>query len=203
MPEREHRLRALVTAERKDLIHNDLANAAFYLKERVVTRDAADDRDGIFLDMMAAAAMTAFAFEAYLNFLGTAKVVAWKDRAPILAKLDILRTVFGIAAPQDARPYSTVRELIGLRNTLAHGQPHFTKIRKEAEGTHSELMELVRPVQPEWERMLTPDFVVRAYEDVEGIWRQMLDAADIDIFETASVIGPYGLELRGKAEGEV
>lgn len=201
MADREQRLRVLIEAKRKDLIHNDLANSAFYLKERVIARDAAGDREGIFLDMMAAATMTAFALEAYLNFVGTTKVPDWKDRAGIRAKLDSLRAFLKIDAPLDVRPYATVGELIELRNTLAHGKPRISKIREVAEGTYDELHARMRPPQPDWEKSLTPEFVVRVYEDVEAIWREMLNAAGIDILDTATVIGPYGMELLGLADG--
>ncbi|MER9949517.1 hypothetical protein [Mesorhizobium sp. M0047] len=69
---------------------------------------------------------------------------------------------------------------------LAHGKPVLTKQKQEAEGTDSELQTLLRNYKPEWEAKLDPDFVSRAYEDVEAMWRTMLEAGQINVIETIS-----------------
>jgi hypothetical protein len=61
-----------------------------------------------------------------------------------------------------------------------------TKQKQEAEGTDSELQALLRNYKPEWESKLDPDFISRAYEDVETIWRTMLEAGQINVIESIS-----------------
>ena len=190
------RIRALVTNDQLDLIHNDLSNAAFHLKERVVL--ALSDggrRDGVFLDMMAMLTMTAFTFEAYLNFLGWKLVADWKERARTTKKMKLLRNTLGIATDYNKRPYATIRTMIKIRNMLAHGQPTMPEQRVfEAVGTHDELRKLLRDYKPAYERLITPDFVMTAYQDVEAIWEEMLTAAGIVRHKTWSG-GSQGFEL--------
>src|SRR4051812_34761067 len=55
----------------RELIHNDLISSAFNLKQRIEAMMERGDLKGIGLDIMAAVTMTAFAYEAYLNFVGS------------------------------------------------------------------------------------------------------------------------------------
>ncbi|RWA78216.1 hypothetical protein [Mesorhizobium sp.] len=84
--EAQPKIRALLEIEDADFIHNDLANAAFHLKERVRKAMEAGERDGIGLDMMAALTMTAFAHEAYLNFIGDMVIEGWDERQALWKK---------------------------------------------------------------------------------------------------------------------
>lgn len=177
-------MRALLEIKSADYIHNDLSSAAFYFKEGVAERLKRDERDGIFLQMMAALVMTAFSLEAYLNFLGSQKVANWNDRMAISGKLKTLCDEFGVAQDETDRPFSTVAELVALRNTLAHGKPQIIDTKIEVIGTHDELMARMRGPKAEWETKVAPEFVETAYDDVEEIWRRLLTAAKIETIET-------------------
>jgi hypothetical protein len=192
------RIRALMTNDHVDLIHNDLASAALYLKGRVEDALAhGGRRDGVFLDLMAALTMTAFTFEAYLNFLGWKAVPSWAERARTTQKMKLLRKTLGISTDYNNRPYSTIRTLIKIRNMLAHGQPFLPEQRQwEDVGTDSELKRKLRNYKPAYERLITPDFLSEAHADVEAIWIEMLAAANIETHETWSG-GSQGFELLG------
>jgi hypothetical protein len=51
-------------------IHNDLSNNDFYFKKRIESRLQKKDEEGIAFDYMAYLVLSAFAFEACINFLG-------------------------------------------------------------------------------------------------------------------------------------
>ena len=55
----ERRIKAKLDREWRDLIHNDLSSAAWYFEQRVQARIAADDREGVGFEMIAALTMTA------------------------------------------------------------------------------------------------------------------------------------------------
>jgi hypothetical protein len=195
------RIRALLEIKNQDLIHNDLSNAAFYFKKRIDERIAKNDHDGIFLEMIAALTMTAFALEANLNFVGSNKVKGWNDWQSVGNKLKEVCKSLDLNPDHNKRPYATVAKLISIRNTLAHGKPQIVEIKEEVEGTHDELMARVRNYQNEWEKAVTPAFVAEAYDDVEAIWQEMLKAAKIDVIESTSG-GSGGIEFLGYAEPE-
>lgn len=184
--EAQPRIRALLEIDNADLIHNDLANAAFHFTERVRKAIEAGEREGVGHDMMAALTMTAFAYEAYLNFVGNAAIEHWDERQSLWKKERQILESLGLEWKENERPRSTTRELRDFRDVLAHGKPVLTKQTQEAEGTDSDLQTLLRNYKPEWETKLDPDFVSRAYEDVEAMWRAMLQAGQINVIETIS-----------------
>lgn len=180
----QRRIRALLELESVELIHNDLSNAAYYFKSRMDKRIKHGERDGVFHEMMAALMMTAFSLEAYLNFIGWSKLANWNERKKIHDKLKAVCEALGIKADYDKRPLSTVGDLIEFRNMIAHGKPRIVKDKRIAEGTHDELTAELRGYQAELDRIVTPDFVKTAYDDVEKLWQEMLTAANIDVMET-------------------
>lgn len=195
----QRRIRALLEIKRVDFIHNDLSNTAFYFKERIASKVAKGELDGVFLEMIAALTMTAFAFEAYLNFVGHHKIKDWDEWLSLKAKLKLILKELRLSVDHNKRPYVTIGKIIGIRNELAHGKPKLTETKKVEVGTHDELAEQLRSFQLEWEKTLTPDFVVEAYDDVEAIWRALLEAANIRVFETLSG-GSSGIQFLSYAE---
>ncbi len=202
-------IRAKVTNEVVDYPHNDIANAAYFFRERLSEAfDKNERREGLFLDMMALITMTAFALEGYVNLIGSRLIErcvtdsdraaeAWGafERKRTRQKIKSIRKATGILIDWNKRPYVTVSELIDLRNMFAHPKPHRPEKREyEAVGTDSELKQLLRDYRPEYEARLTWNFACRAYEDVEQIWQELLDAAKIDRFDTMSG-GTQGLQL--------
>jgi hypothetical protein len=119
---------------RKDMrlyIHNDLMNAADYLKRRIDERSKKGDRDGIGLDIMACLTIIAFSFEAQMNFLGFKLIQKWEERKPYLYKFQRVAKRLNVTVDYNSRPHSTVKELKEFRDTLAHGKPEEIKGEKE------------------------------------------------------------------------
>jgi hypothetical protein len=82
---------------------------------------------------MAGMVMAYFAFEAYLNFVGSRiEPIKWREERKFFSKdpyrgtqgkLKLLCEKYRIEVDHDKRPYVTIRELGRLRNYLAHGKP--------------------------------------------------------------------------------
>lgn len=202
-------IRARLTNDTIDFPHNDIANAAFYIRERLTKAFEEKDRgDGIFLDMMAMVTMVAFALEGYVNFVGMTLIersaadresaaASWSDyeRKSTKDKIKAVRRMTGAEINWNERPYATIAELNELRNRFAHPKPHKPKVREwEAVGTDAEFRKQLRDYRPEYEERLTWDFCTRAYDDVEAIWQQLLEVAKINPFDALSG-GSQGFEL--------
>lgn len=179
------RIKARLEIERMELIHNALSSAAFHLKCRVEKALSPEgDREGVGLDVMAGITMLAFTCEAYLNFVGNLKITDWDERASGKVKRKLIWKKLGLEWEPHTRPASTLLRLKKARDIMAHGKP--VEVRKEwtAEGTHDELQKSLREYQSDFDELVTPEFFALAYEDVEAVWRLLLEAGDIKFHET-------------------
>lgn len=150
------------------------------VKRQVVHAEA--NPKGALLDDLVALVFASHALEGYANFLG-AKIapdlwVGERERflkTGLDGKLAALHERCGLAAPEKGRrPYSTVRELKRLRDSIAHPRtivsaPHRTEY---AEGKEPPLFE--------WgylDRTVSHQRAVRAMEDVKAIADRLHGAA--------------------------
>lgn len=170
-------------AHRNIYIHNDISNAAFYFKRRVDERAAADDRQGIALEIMAGLTLLAFAVEAKFNFLGAKLIAGWNERAPALTKIAAVCGHLGVAPDFAARPYSSVEKLKTFRDTLAHGKPDEKNFDREVVATAEEL-DAMGILHADWEAYLDQAFFHEAYADVDQIWKDLLAKTHLTIFDT-------------------
>ena len=206
---KQPRIRARLTNDTTDFPHNDIANAALYMRERLSKAFEDKDRgDGIFLDMIAMVTMVAFALEGYVNFVGITLIersatdkgsaaASWSDyeRKSTKDKVKALLKMTGVDIDWNKRPHATIGELNEIRNMFAHPKPHKPKVREwEAVGTDAEFRKQLRDYRPEYEERLTWEFCTRAYDDVEAIWQCLLDVAKINPFDALSG-GSQGFEL--------
>lgn len=208
-------VRVLMQNDFVSFIHNDVANAAYFIHERLkATQDSGVEHPGLFLELIALVSMTASALEGYANYLGYRMIlpeektrqqadpsileaITWEafERKPVIDKLKVIAAHHGMTVDWGARPYQTVRALVNLRNLFAHPKPVRPKDREfVAEGRHSDLAQQLRDYRPEYEEQLTWPFADQAYVDVEAIWKKMLEGAGIEVHETWSG-GPQGFSL--------
>lgn len=122
----------------------------------------------------------AFAFEAYMNHVGVALIGSswdfyWRHGEKFRRLRETLRITF---PPDDQRPLSTLRELITLRNTLAHGKTYTIGPVETLHEVTDDLDALVSErLLTAWEaRIETADFARQAREDVEAIMKTLHDA---------------------------
>lgn len=180
-------------------VHNNLANTAFYFRERISARMAKDDREGIGLEMTACLVMIAFAMEAHVNFFGWKLApTKWDDRDQIKAKIKVIAKHVGMSVDFGKRPYSTVKDLKAFRDQLAHGKPEII-VRKEDEfiTTHEEIEALPFP-SASWEKLVTQDFIDQAYEDMNAIWEEILAASGLEVFDAVTK-GDRSIQYIGEA----
>ncbi|MDE3239181.1 MAG: hypothetical protein KGN33_09490 [Paracoccaceae bacterium] len=179
------KLKVKLQAHHHILIHNDLANVAHRFKTTVDKRLELEDREGISLEIMAALAFIAFTTEARLNFIGF-KIFGdkWGERENPYEKVRNLCKVLNLSCDFGKRPFKTMEDVQRLRNGMAHGKPIELQVDETIEVDEDDLEELgaIRP--PEWEGLVTADFLNLAYEDCDRIWKTFLNAAGLTVFDT-------------------
>jgi hypothetical protein len=163
-------------------VHNDLAGAAYHFKETIESKLAANDRKGIAFDYMACMVMLAFTFEAQINFLGLKLIDEWKEKQPFNDKVDEILDCLEFVPDRNVRPYSAIGYLKKFRDSLAHGKPDETEFDEVIDVPDG----AVRPIDlnGEWLQYCNHDSVFNTYDDVDAIWKELLQKSGIEVFET-------------------
>ncbi|MFN3582816.1 MAG: hypothetical protein ACK4TT_02655 [Phenylobacterium sp.] len=112
---------AVVEHEREVNTYAELWHAANVMFEK-----GQADRKGSAWAFLSCLTLSAFAFEAYMNHVGDARLENWDDLERALspmAKLRHLSLTFRVdLGGRGERPLQTLDELTKLRNVLAHGR---------------------------------------------------------------------------------
>lgn len=171
-------------AKKHIYVHNDLSNAAYHFNKIINERFANDDIEGIAFDILAELVFLAFTIEAKVNFLGSKLVGGWKERERFWTKINLVLDRLSLEVDFDTRPYSTVKRLKELRDSLAHGKPLLLELDEETviDAHDDESIDL----RAEWQSYCIKEFANEAYGDVNEIWRQLLSASKLTLFETLS-----------------
>lgn len=164
-------------------IHNDLSNAALYFKERIESRLQNEDEEGIAFDYMAFLVLSAFACEARINFLGKKLVSDWNEYSAFHVKVSKVLSTVGITQKSNQRPFSTLKTIKDLRDTLAHGKPHET-IKDEEVIIEQDEANMRVSLTAEWRKYCTLEVMRIVHEDLDTIWKMLLEKADIRVFDT-------------------
>jgi hypothetical protein len=156
-------------------IHNDLDGAALYLTQNVKEKVATGNHNALTFDCMAAGTMLAFAFEAYPNFMGARFIGHWNERADVNTKINKVFQHLKISPDWSKRPFSSISAMKKLRDTLAHGQPETVEVEKDviekADGPKGKKIDL----SGKWEKLCSPDMIINAHDDLENVWKEMID----------------------------
>jgi len=133
-------------------------------------------KSGLVWYFMSSIVLSAFAYEAYLNHLGAAVFQAgWgkHERDPSHKKLKRLAKHLGVnLGRQKDRPLATIRKLVEVRNTLAHGRsvtltPDPTWLAFDDPDYERHMYE--HPLT-EWEKLArTDDFAIKVRTDLEDL----------------------------------
>ncbi|MCY1193931.1 hypothetical protein D9M71_550050 [compost metagenome] len=174
-------------------IHNDISNTANHLRKRVEEMEAAGKREGILLDVTACLVMLAFTSESRINFIGAKKVENWDEWKPFHLKVKIVFNELGIKPDYSQRPYSAIKRLQEFRNTIAHGKPSVVPVDEVVEVGPEERYDDV-DLRADWEECLSTDFMRQCSDDIDQIWKQLLEAAGIEPYETLTH-GSYSFDL--------
>jgi hypothetical protein len=140
-----------------------------------------ENPEGSTFQFLSSAILTAFAFEAYLNHVGSVIFTCWEqlDRLPPWSKMELLCEELGVAFPDGAgaRPLQTVAKLLNFRNTMAHGRSHEIEAKPIMRTTENYYSAYHEELLTDWERLVqTDEFAKRAREDVCDILQRLHDA---------------------------
>ncbi|MFG0458330.1 hypothetical protein ACF8GG_02970 [Pseudomonas sp. yb_1] len=174
-------------------IHNDISNTANHLRKRVEEMEAAGNREGILLDVTACLVMLAFTSESRINFIGAKKVENWDEWKPFHVKVKIVLKELGIKPDHSQRPYSAIKRLQEFRNIIAHGKPSVVPVDEVVEVGLEERYDDV-DLRADWEKCLSTDFMRQCSDDIDHIWKQLLEVAGIELHE-AITHGSYSFDL--------
>ena len=98
-------------------------------------------------------------------------------------KLETISKHLGIDLDKTTRPFLTLDRLKSFRDAIAHGKPKEIPVDTELVTTQEEL-EKKNLLETEWDTFITREFMNEAYEDAEGLWRDMLKASGLNIMDT-------------------
>jgi hypothetical protein len=190
------KFRARIQEKHQIYIHNDLENAAFYFKQIIDKKIADGGDDMTIFDRMACTVMLAFTFEAQLNFMGFKLIDNWKEFQSTDKKIDQVFQKLGIAPAWEERPFSSLRTLKEIRDALAHGKPEEREIDIEVEAAVGELDGRRADMSQKWQNLCTVETVSRAYEDVDAVWKLMLEKSGMNVWQTLTK-GERGISVLG------
>jgi hypothetical protein len=172
---------ARVTKRRDVRVHGELWHTSGVLLKHGQQQPAGSTHQ-----FRAGLVFTAFALEAYLNWLGQNQVPNWKDfeRRTPRHKTEIVASQLGIKVDYEKRPWNIVTDLFGFRNTIAHGKPEVLK-QATIEPVDADLdKKLGIVLSTEWEQFCTEANAIRAREDVRAIAEGLHSAAAFDQSES-------------------
>jgi len=164
-------------------IHNDVANAAFWFRNLIADKQE-NGGTGITLDCMACATMLAFTWEAYLNYFGNELIEDWNEREALEDKEEIVLGHLGIEADWGKQPYNSVRTLTKIRNWLAHGKPFEKTITKIVVKGKEKVIKRDIDMSGKWQTLCTPTILLRAHDDLDVVFKQMLESSGIALIDT-------------------
>jgi hypothetical protein len=171
---------ARVTKRRDVRVHGELWHTS-----GVLLKHGQQQPSGSIHQFRASLVFTAFALEAYLNWLGQKQAQTWKrKRLSPRAKTEAVASRLGIQVDFDIRPWCIVADLFGFRNKLAHGNSQ--PLQSESiEPVDEELdTKLGILLTTDWEEFCTETNAIRAREDVKAIAEGLHVAANFDQSES-------------------
>ena len=177
------KIRARLKGKKNLYIHNDLSNAAFHFKNAIDKKLENDDRTGIAFYYLACLVMTAFTFEAKINFLGAKLIQGWNEWQRFDEKVTQVFAYLKITPDWNKRPYSSIKSLQDFRNSVAHGKPVEIEYDEEVVVPQDELDRRV-DLSAEWHKACAPDNVNAVHSDVEAIWKELLTRSKLSVFDT-------------------
>ena len=161
-----------VVVEKERAIHT---YAELWHASRCVLEAGMQEPKGSSWQFLSSAVLTAFAFEAYLNHVGSRTIECWEhlDRLPLWSKFELLCETLGVHFPDGsgARPLQTITKLFNFRNTIAHGRSKEIKAKPVIRDADDRLdAYLGERHLTDWERLIkNSDFATRAREDVQAV----------------------------------
>lgn len=179
------KIRARHKGKKNIYVHNDLSNSAHHFKEAISAKLKSGEQEGINFDYMACLVTLAFTFEARINFLGHKLIDGWNEWLPFNCKIVNVLSHLNVFPDFNVRPYNSISMLKSFRNLMAHGKPIEIQFDEEVVFSQEELDRRI-DLNGEWTRYCNRDNVFNAHDDIDAIWKNLLLAADLQLFDTIS-----------------
>ncbi len=148
-----------------------------YVYCRIAAHDALkkaqEQQPGWFYFAMMAGVFATFTVEGYLNHLGQKRVRDWSELERKLGpqeKLLLLRGMLHLSVDISRRPFQTLRDMLHLRDALAHGKT-LTMTSDLMVGDPDD--ETAQYPQPDWKKLCSLSSVERMVEDAEKMVRHL------------------------------
>ena len=183
--------KVLVTKERTIHAYSELWHASSCTLEKGLNEAKASS-----WQFLTSIMLTAFTFEACLNYIGTNIFSCWDDieRLSPSAKFSLLCEKLNVDFPQGMRPRNTISELFVFRNSIAHGKSETIKASYKRDNDDSLDTHLGERLLSDWEKKIqTSDFAKRVREDVEATLKKLYDACP----EPKEDLFAFGMGLHG------
>jgi hypothetical protein len=139
-----------------------------------------ENEEGSYYMFMGSVVFAAFSLEAYLNHLGPKVFRCWGplDRLGPKEKLDVIAEKIDLPIDYGKRPWGIVKELVGFRNSIAHGRSDMLAVTNPV--SISEYTNYMRELmETNWEKLCTRRHAERAHKDVEAIVKALHAKAGI------------------------
>ncbi len=188
-----------ISYSKQILIHNEIFNAAHYLKENIIKKEAEGNHEGLNAEYMSCLTMLAFTYEAIVRFYYTSVIGKWQRNDHFNANFKLLAEKLGISLKDAERPKSSFDDLRDIRNTLAHGTAEHSKDSIEIIATDEEIKNYSL-LTSHWHRFLNSGFLEQAYADVDNLHDQLRKAVNLDPFDEVTR-GEMKVVYLGPAEG--
>lgn len=127
--------------------------------------------------------MLAFTFEAKINFMGWKLIEDWKELQRFDGKVKQVLEKLAIQPDWKSRPFLSLQRMKDFRDTVAHGKPQVIEKDEVVVMTPEELDRRV-DLSGEWEKACTSEILAEADEDLDKVWKLMLDKSELSIFDT-------------------
>jgi hypothetical protein len=149
------------------------AHVYCWIAARKALKQAKQQESGRFYACMTAGVFSAFTIEAFLNHLGQRRVQEWNALERKLGpqeKLILLKQMLHFSADTSKRPFQTLRDILRLRNSLAHGKTDTVDTNLIVDDPSEEA---VRYPKPDWMKLCSLSSVTRMVEDAEAMARDL------------------------------
>jgi hypothetical protein len=133
---------------------------------------AETEKQGSLYFRMMAGVFSSFTVEAFLNHIGKRKIRGWDNVESKLGpydKLIFIQNQLNLTVDKSRRPYGTLKNMLKLRNALAHGKTEII----------SNIIIIDKPIEndkypePQWKILCSPGLVRKMFEDSESIIRDL------------------------------
>lgn len=144
-----------------------------WITAREALRRAQQHEAGSIYSCMTAGVFAAFTVEAFLNHLGQSRVQEWEVLERKLGpreKLLVLQQLLHLSVDHSKRPFQTLRDMLRLRDSLAHGKSETVTTDLVVEDPQDES---VRSPEPDWKKLCALSSVARMVEDAEAMVRNL------------------------------